>query len=268
MWLSRLSAATLHWRNAHLISAPVWSAWPRDHSADLTFFGAVTPLAAPSRGNAIWRSFDLRPLDRMRRIAIWKQHTAALAPDAVANRVLTPAQIASAVRVAPAVPQAIGQACHHMILGVTSELFTALACPYTWDNIVLNPGLRRHLAELETQARLRWQVYEEWGFGKLCPLGKGITAMFAGPSGTGKTTPPRCLRHRLAWSSMRYRSCRRNIPAGWPIKGSIGATYWSWIRKQDAPAAIAARHKAEYRLTVSLYRNRQNPRLVAEEAPG
>jgi SpoVK/Ycf46/Vps4 family AAA+-type ATPase len=30
-------------------------------------------------------------------------------------------------------------------------------------------------------------VYEDWGFERLCPLGKGITALFAGPSGTGKT---------------------------------------------------------------------------------
>jgi SpoVK/Ycf46/Vps4 family AAA+-type ATPase len=57
--------------------------------------------------------------------------------------------------------------------------------------------VRRHLAEFEAQARLRWPVYEEWGFERLCPLGRGITALFAGPSGSGKTMAAQVLARSL-----------------------------------------------------------------------
>jgi SpoVK/Ycf46/Vps4 family AAA+-type ATPase len=51
--------------------------------------------------------------------------------------------------------------------------------------------------ELEEQAQWRWQVYEEWGFGRLCPMGQGISALFAGPSGTGKTMAAQVLARSL-----------------------------------------------------------------------
>jgi hypothetical protein len=193
MRAARLSGATLHWHNAELIDAKLWAVWPSDCAGDLTFFSAARALAAEvDRGTARY-SFTLPPLDRARRITIWAQHTDAPAPDTVASRILTPGEIAAATRVAPAGTEAVAQACRRALYGAAGELFAPLACPYTWDDIVLGPGLRRHLGELEEQARLRWQVYEEWGFGKLCPLGKGITAMFAGPSGTGKTMAAQVL---------------------------------------------------------------------------
>ncbi|HTL34334.1 MAG TPA: ATP-binding protein, partial [Kofleriaceae bacterium] len=40
-------------------------------------------------------------------------------------------------------------------------------------------------------------VYEEWGFGRLVPMGRGIAALFAGPSGTGKTMAAQVLARSL-----------------------------------------------------------------------
>jgi len=57
----------------------------------------------------------------------------------------------------------------------------------TWDDIVLPPteaGLLHHVAE---QVAQRATVYEKWGFGKKMSRGLGISALFAGDSGTGKT---------------------------------------------------------------------------------
>jgi SpoVK/Ycf46/Vps4 family AAA+-type ATPase len=59
--------------------------------------------------------------------------------------------------------------------------------PFTWDDLVLPVTVRRQIEELEAQARWRWPVYEDWGFGRLLPMGRGISALFAGPTGTGKT---------------------------------------------------------------------------------
>jgi hypothetical protein len=56
-----------------------------------------------------------------------------------------------------------------------------------WDDIVLPPeeiGLLRQIAD---QVGARAKVYGEWGFGRKMNRGTGISALFAGDSGTGKT---------------------------------------------------------------------------------
>jgi SpoVK/Ycf46/Vps4 family AAA+-type ATPase len=47
--------------------------------------------------------------------------------------------------------------------------------------------VRRQLEELAAQARLGTEVLEDWGFERLCRMGRGLNVLFAGPSGTGKT---------------------------------------------------------------------------------
>jgi hypothetical protein len=57
----------------------------------------------------------------------------------------------------------------------------------TWDDIVLpeaESALLRHIAE---QVAQRTTVYEKWGFGEKMSRGLGISALFSGESGTGKT---------------------------------------------------------------------------------
>jgi hypothetical protein len=57
----------------------------------------------------------------------------------------------------------------------------------TWDDLVLPPGRIRQLREICDQVRHRARVHDAWGFGRKLALGKGLNALFAGPSGTGKT---------------------------------------------------------------------------------
>jgi SpoVK/Ycf46/Vps4 family AAA+-type ATPase len=47
--------------------------------------------------------------------------------------------------------------------------------------------VRAQLYDLANQVQQRWKVYEAWGFGAQLGRGRGITALFAGASGTGKT---------------------------------------------------------------------------------
>jgi SpoVK/Ycf46/Vps4 family AAA+-type ATPase len=77
------------------------------------------------------------------------------------------------------------------------ELMQSLPCPYIWDDLVVSPSLERTLREFESQVLLRWEVYEEWGFSRLVHLGQGISALFAGPSGTGKTMAAQVLARSL-----------------------------------------------------------------------
>lgn len=179
----------VYWHRLDGLDPQLWAALPQTGPV---FFGATAPTLAPLTG-AVCRTFHLPPLTRGRRVGLWQQMTRLPPPDAIAGWRLTPGEIAQAGRVAPAGPEAVTEVCRQLLHQGQSELFAPLPCPYTWDDIVLSPAVREHLDDLENQARLRWQVYEEWGFGRLVPLGKGISALFAGPSGTGKTMAAQVL---------------------------------------------------------------------------
>jgi SpoVK/Ycf46/Vps4 family AAA+-type ATPase len=56
-----------------------------------------------------------------------------------------------------------------------------------WDDLVLPPTTHRRLRELALRARHRDQVLGQWGMRPGGGRGRGVIALFAGESGTGKT---------------------------------------------------------------------------------
>lgn len=68
---------------------------------------------------------------------------------------------------------------------------------YHWQDIVLPEDVRIQLKEIAAQVKHRHQVYETWGFGAKLSRGRGISALFAGPSGTGKTMAAEILANHL-----------------------------------------------------------------------
>ncbi|MDT0440539.1 ATP-binding protein [Streptomyces doudnae] len=56
-----------------------------------------------------------------------------------------------------------------------------------WDDLVLPPATHRRLRELALRARHRERVLGEWGMRPGGGRGRGVIALFAGESGTGKT---------------------------------------------------------------------------------
>lgn len=193
--VAKLVGGVLYWHDADGVNPNVWQA--AIGYSDPMLLGSQLPLARQSGIPAVRQSVRLPPLTRSSRTALWKHMTDEPVPAQVADWMLTPAEIANAARVVAVGEEAVTEACQGNLRLGPSELFTPLACPYTWEDIVLSPALREHLAELERQVCLRWPVYEEWGFERLCPLGGGITAMFAGPSGTGKTMAAQVLARSL-----------------------------------------------------------------------
>jgi ATP-dependent 26S proteasome regulatory subunit len=66
-----------------------------------------------------------------------------------------------------------------------------------WDDIVLPPEALGQLRDMAAQAAGRARVYEQWGFGAKLGRGRGIAALFAGASGTGKTLAAEILAGEL-----------------------------------------------------------------------
>ena len=57
----------------------------------------------------------------------------------------------------------------------------------SWDDLVLPPELLDPIVELMARVRGRRRVYEQWGFAAKVGKGLGVSALFSGPPGTGKT---------------------------------------------------------------------------------
>jgi hypothetical protein len=67
------------------------------------------------------------------------------------------------------------------------ELAQRIDTAATWDDLILPDRERTVLTEIVTHVRHRMKVYESWGFAGKSRRGLGISALFAGASGTGKT---------------------------------------------------------------------------------
>ena len=66
-----------------------------------------------------------------------------------------------------------------------------------WEDLVLPEEQLQTLGEIAAQVRQRTRVYESWGFAARSNRGLGISALFAGPSGTGKTLAAEVLANSL-----------------------------------------------------------------------
>ncbi len=66
-------------------------------------------------------------------------------------------------------------------------LATRLTITQTWDDLVLPDDQTTAITELLSRIRERQRVYEDWGFARKVGKGLGVSALFSGPPGTGKT---------------------------------------------------------------------------------
>ncbi len=79
------------------------------------------------------------------------------------------------------------------LLGLTQRI-EPLA---TWEDLVLPPAQILLLREIAGQVRQLATVYETWGFASRSQRGLGISALFVGESGTGKTMAAEVLANEL-----------------------------------------------------------------------
>ncbi len=68
-----------------------------------------------------------------------------------------------------------------------------------WDDLILPAGVATQLREITARARHRDRVIGEWQMGHTTARGRGISALFAGDSGTGKTMSAEVLADDLGF---------------------------------------------------------------------
>ncbi len=92
---------------------------------------------------------------------------------------------------------ALWDACRVQARTALDDLAQRIAPAATWNDLVLPEAPRQTLREIAAHVRQRAQVYERWGFAAKSSRGLGISALFAGASGTGKTMAAEVLADEL-----------------------------------------------------------------------
>jgi hypothetical protein len=90
------------------------------------------------------------------------------------------------------------EACRAQARPRLDDLAQRIAAAATWDDLVLPEPQRHTLHEIAIHVRQRAKVYETWGFAARGARGLGISALFTGASGTGKTMAAEVLANELS----------------------------------------------------------------------
>jgi SpoVK/Ycf46/Vps4 family AAA+-type ATPase len=77
------------------------------------------------------------------------------------------------------------------------ELAQRIPSHATWDDLVLPEPQMQALRTIGMQVRHRAKVCDEWGFSEQSARGLGLSVLFCGPSGTGKTLAAEILANEL-----------------------------------------------------------------------
>nr|WP_293092956.1 AAA family ATPase [Okeania sp. SIO2F4] len=95
------------------------------------------------------------------------------------------------------ITQKIWQICRTHAQPQINELAQPIQAAASWDDLVLPELQKQTLQNIATHVKQRITVYEHWGFVQKGKRGLGITALFAGASGTGKTMAAEVIAREL-----------------------------------------------------------------------
>lgn len=77
------------------------------------------------------------------------------------------------------------------------ELSVRVKAQYRWNDLVLPAELHDWLQNICAQVRFSRQVFDQWGFAQKLPYGRGLSVLFSGNPGTGKTMAAQVMANDL-----------------------------------------------------------------------
>jgi hypothetical protein len=175
----------------------------------------TSPIILSSRDR--WQSrlpviaFDVRKPTHEEQRDVWLEALGNLAPDLDGHLDMLASQFSlSAPSIRSATVEVTGERKGELDLGASlwdacrlqarprlDDLAQRIEPAAVWDDLVLPELQHQILREIAGQVRQRATVYETWGFSSRGARGLGISALFAGPSGTGKTMAAEVLANEL-----------------------------------------------------------------------
>lgn len=167
---------------------------PRDHSGQVLRLRDRVPPAAEQR--QLWsEALSGRIADHVEILPRILGHF-QLNPSAI--RSIAQAACADLAENPSADPAPIlWDACRRYARASLGELCQRIEPEATWADLILPAPQLAILQDIAGQVRHQFKVYEQWGFARASRRGLGVSALFAGPSGTGKTLAAEVLASEL-----------------------------------------------------------------------
>lgn len=121
--------------------------------------------------------------------------------------VFTPGQIKEAIRQAMQYACREGRellnrsdlqkGCYYFLSDGMGKKAVKIPAGFTWEELILPAYQKQKLRDACNQASLQKWMYAKWGFDRKITYGRGISIVFAGPPGTGKTMAAQIMASEL-----------------------------------------------------------------------
>jgi len=91
----------------------------------------------------------------------------------------------------------IHRCCYRQVMSKLDELASRVKPNFTWDDVVMPAQQKKLLQHACSYVKYRHKVYQDWGFDKRISYGRGLSVLFAGVPGTGKTMSAQVMAKQL-----------------------------------------------------------------------
>ena len=166
------------------------------------FFLSQIPIKA--RLSTLEVEIDIPPLTEEERVKLFRDslRDLPLDPDCTPEQLaatfrFSPRQIVTACQQAEGLSRLEGEeiisapllhrCCYRQVVHKLGDLASRVPAAFTWEDVVLPESQKRLMQQACGHIRHKVQVYSRWGFANKVQYGRGLSILFAGAPGTGKT---------------------------------------------------------------------------------
>ena len=89
------------------------------------------------------------------------------------------------------------QCCYRQVVHKLGDLASRVRPAFGWDDVVMPPEQKRLLQHACGHIKFQHKVYYQWGFDRKITYGRGLSILFAGAPGTGKTMCAQVIANEL-----------------------------------------------------------------------